>query len=266
VPETGPETLAHEGAFEAHGVRVVLSASEPDHFARIVALLPPGSKRCPPDSVSQRFALSGEEGVGYRVVIGDRFAFKLPDPDRALKFLESRLRRHVAYNAPTRIFVHAGVVAHRGRAILLPGHARAGKTTLVAALVRAGAVYYSDEYAVLDDRGLVHPYPRPLSIRGADGRTMLRQVVSLGGISGEQPVPVGLIAIVTYRAGGEWNPQWRSAAEAMVALLSGTLPTRERPAQALAATRRAVAGALVLGGERGEAAQVAPALLEAAGD
>ena len=32
-------------------------------------------------------------------------------------------------------------------------------------MVRAGATYYSDEYAVIDDTGLVHPFARPLGIR-----------------------------------------------------------------------------------------------------
>jgi hypothetical protein len=31
-----------------------------------------------------------------------------------------------------------------------------GKTTLVSELIRAGATYYSDEYAVIDERGRVH--------------------------------------------------------------------------------------------------------------
>jgi hypothetical protein len=42
--------------------------------------------------------------------------------------------------------------------MVLPGKSFAGKTTLVAALVRAGAEYWSDEYAVLDANGDVHPY------------------------------------------------------------------------------------------------------------
>ena len=71
---------------------------------------------------------------------------------------------HVANYAPDRVFVHAGVVAWRGRALVLPGTSFAGKTTLVAELVRAGAIYYSDEYAVLDEQGRVHPY----SARSAD--------------------------------------------------------------------------------------------------
>ena len=39
----------------------------------------------------------------------------------------------------------------RGRAIVIPGRTFSGKSTLVAELVRAGATYYSDEYAVEDE-------------------------------------------------------------------------------------------------------------------
>ena len=58
-----------------------------------------------------------------------------------------------------RVFVHAGVVGWKGHAIVIPGRSRSGKTTLVAELVKAGAEYYSDEFAVLDAEGRVHPFP-----------------------------------------------------------------------------------------------------------
>jgi hypothetical protein len=60
------------------------------------------------------------------------------------------LRIYVGLHAPNQIFIHAGVVAHEGRVIVIPGLCMAGKATLVLALVRAAAVYYSDEFAVLD--------------------------------------------------------------------------------------------------------------------
>jgi uridine kinase len=41
--------------------------------------------------------------------------------------------------------------------IAIPGRSFSGKTSLVTALVRAGAVYYSDEFAVIDRDGLVRP-------------------------------------------------------------------------------------------------------------
>ena len=80
------------------------------------------------------------------------------------------MRAHVALHAPDRIFVHAGRRrAPRPRA-RPAGAELLGKTTLVAALVRAGATYYSDEFAPLDADGLVHPYAQPLSLR--DGRVV----------------------------------------------------------------------------------------------
>ena len=45
----------------------------------------------------------------------------------------------LAEHAVDRIFLHCGVIAIDGRALLLPGRSFAGKTTLTAALVRAGA-------------------------------------------------------------------------------------------------------------------------------
>ena len=44
--------------------------------------------------------------------------------------------------------VHAGAVLWYGRALLFPGTTHAGKSSLVAELLRKGAVYLSDEYAL----------------------------------------------------------------------------------------------------------------------
>lgn len=59
--------------------------------------------------------------------------------------------------------LHAGVVALRGAGVLLPAPADSGKTTLSAALTRAGFDYLSDEAALIDPAdGRVHPFARPL--------------------------------------------------------------------------------------------------------
>src|ERR671929_229610 len=87
---------------------------------------------------------------------------------------------------------HAGVVGWQGRAILIPGRSFSGKSTLVAALVRAGATYYSDEFAVLDERGRVHPFPKKLSMRlEGSARPRFAPVEELGGRRGTTPLRVG---------------------------------------------------------------------------
>lgn len=61
--------------------------------------------------------------------------------------------------------VHAGAVLWGERILLLPGITHSGKSSLVAELLRRGATYFSDEYALVDSEGHVHPYPRPLLLR-----------------------------------------------------------------------------------------------------
>lgn len=52
-----------------------------------------------------------------------------------------------------RMLVHAAAAVVSGRGLLLPGQPDAGKSTLVAGLVRAGASYLSDEAAILASTG-----------------------------------------------------------------------------------------------------------------
>jgi hypothetical protein len=181
-----------------------------------------------------------------------------------LEALESDLQLYVAEMARRRVFVHAGVVGWEGRAIVLPGRSFSGKSTLVAALVRAGATYYSDEYAVFDARGFVHPYPRPLAIRGdGGGRPQRYAVAALGGRCGDKPLPVGLVAVTKYRPGAWWQPRPLPPGKATLALLANTVSIRRQPGVVLAKLKQVVARARALKGLRGEAAGVVTPLLDA---
>jgi hypothetical protein len=256
-PGTEPVQLS----FEAYGVRGSLSTS-PTLWHRVEPLLPPSWTSCAPTSSAGRFSIAQLEG-GYDVRVDEVSRIQTLDLEVALGVLDAQIRAYISLHAPDRTFVHAGVVAGERSAIVIPGKSFSGKTTLVAALIGAGATYYSDEYAVLDAQGLVHPYAKPLSIRGPTMGQTDQAVESLGTIATDQPVPVGLIAVTSYRPGAIWQPQSQSRGDGAMALLSNTVPARERPAQALAAVRAAAASALVLEGERGEAAEVAPELLDA---
>ena len=151
---------------------------------------------------------------------------------------------------PEHVFVHAGVVAHGGGALVLPGRSLAGKTTLVAALVAQGAAYLSDEFAVLDAEGAVHPYPKPLSLRvNPDSLAQWDAPVEhFGGVAADRAFRAAIIAVTRYERGAQWRPVRRSPADGAMALLSNAVPARERPAETLAAVRRASADAMVLEG------------------
>ena len=185
------------------------------------------------------------------------------DAEEALEAFESDLHLNVAAEARGRVFVHAGVVGWKGRAIIMPGRSHAGKTTLVAALIRAGADYYSDEYAVLDRRGRVHPFARPLGIRQSETARQTRLTIeSLNGTAGERPLAAGLVVLSEYRPGGRWRPRRLSQGRGLLALLSNTVSARIRPEAAFEALGEVTAHAYVLKSARGEASEAAEAILK----
>jgi hypothetical protein len=178
-----------------------------------------------------------------------------------LDLLRSRLEFRVATHAPSRLFVHAGVVEWRGQAIVLPGRSRSGKTTLVAALLRAGARYYSDEFAVLDADGQVHPWARPLRMRGPGLLPQFHPVEALGERAGQRSLPVGLIVVTAHRTGARWRPRPLSPGQALLALIRNTVIARAHPDLTIKILGRAVRGARALASRRDEADAVAPTLL-----
>ncbi len=263
APVKGSDGRVTQLAVEAYGVRFLLIASDRDLLARMAALAPPGATPCS-RAHAARFALLRDGAVGYRIISPAGDESTSVDLELALGILDTAIESYLATNAGGFVFVHAGAVAHRGRAIVIPGPSFSGKTTLVRALVEAGAVYYSDEYAALDERGLVHAYARPLAIRGRDLIAVGHPVGTLGGSAGETPVPVGVIARAQYRPGAQWQPQRQSAARAVLVLLENALPARGGHQQMLTAVRHAAAHAEVLEGERGDATATAAELMTAA--
>lgn len=259
--------MEFERGFEIYGVCVAVGSSDRDVFDRLVALVPPGMPPCDP-AAAARFRVVSAGDDAWQFIAPDARTPALGDVALPVSMLDTALRRHVVEHARDKVFVHAGAVAHRGRAILVPGRSFSGKTTLVAALVRAGAEYYSDEHAVLDERGLVHPYARPLAVRvGAlDDLPLRRSAESLGGSAGAEPVPVGLVAATDYRPGAIFAPEPRSAAQGMLLLMEHAAQgnANEQSRRAMIAIRQAVTGAQVLDGRRGDADAAAQILLEAA--
>jgi hypothetical protein len=187
-----------------------------------------------------------------------------PELHQALDAFESDLQLYVAEMSPHRLFVHAGVVAWRGKAVMIPGRSFSGKSTLTSALVKAGATYYSDEYAVLDKTGRVHHYARPLSIRenGHLERPKKYKVEALGGRAGDKPLPVGLVVVSKYKPGATWRPRLLSAGEGALELIANTVSARREPQKVLSTLNQVVASAPVLKGFRGDATQVVDFIFE----
>lgn len=257
-------------AFDCHGARLGFRVNDPAVLERVCAYLPPGWKPAASPIVDTLYSLIvGGDVPNSRVrrfhllYAGAARMARTMDLDQLLDTLESDLHFRVAVGAQRQLFVHAGVVGWHGRAIVIPGVSMSGKTTLVEALIRAGATYYSDEFAAFDSLGRVHPYPRPLHIRGADGEPRRRLPANaLGGRAGTKPLPVGLVALTEYRPGARWRPRELSPGESVLELLGHTVLARYRPRLALKTLRHVASGAVTLRGKRGEANETAAALLE----
>ena len=249
-------------AIESYGVRLDIRLDDASLAPALLPLLPPGWSPAHGTPAEAEFALIRDGESRFRVLHDSEPASPPVDLDVALNFLDARIRGTVAFRARDRVFIHAGVVARDGRALVLPGDSFSGKTTLIAALVRAGAIYYSDEFAVVDPEGLVHPFPKPLSIRGARGEQAAEVPASeLGGTTGQTSTAVAVVALTTFVPGGRWDPKRVEPGEAALALLAHALPARKRPAEALRAVRNIAADCICLRSERGEAEPAARALL-----
>ncbi len=257
-------------AFTAYGVSVGVRVSDSSVLERVRALLPPGWKPAGKPTVRRLYSLivggpTSRSGVRrFNLLYSDAARIlRTHDLEEALAQLELDLELYIADRAPRRTFVHAGVVGWNGQAVVIPGDSFSGKSSLVRALVKAGASYYSDEFAVLDERGRVHPYPIPLTIRPArdGGPPMKYRAEELGGVAGIGPLPVGLVLITRYVSGTRFRPRPLSAGRAVLELLAHTLPARRRPGRVLDALTQAVAQAAVLRGARGEAEETARQVL-----
>lgn len=255
--------------FKSYGWRigVRVSKAEPEVMERLTACLPPGWEPSEPPFVDMLFSLrvggaSGNVRNYHLLYAGLQRAARTMDADELFDSLESELQLFVGEYAQERIFIHAGAVGWKGRAILLPGRSHSGKSALVAALLKAGATYYSDEYAVLDGNGYVHPYARKLALRQPGGTRPRRCTPEeLGGQTGVRPLPVGTVAVARYRAGARWQPRRLTPGQTLLELLDNALPALSRPQEAVTTLQQVVPRSANLKGVRGEAEEAAAALL-----
>lgn len=256
-------------SFTSYGVRIGLRVNDAAILKELIARLPPGAKPSPVQVVDHLYSLTGfvdgsngrvrRFNLGYWNLV--RFA-RQRSFEALLHEFESHVQLTVAEYAPRRIFVHAGVVGWKGRAILIPGMSFSGKTSLVTELIRAGATYYSDEYAVLDGRGRVHAFPRPLGIRPPNGaRPAKVKAQEIGAEVGAKPLPVKLVLSTRFKEGARFRPRELSRGKGVLELLANTVSARSQPELALNVLPKALESAQVLKGVRGEAREIVELIL-----
>jgi len=254
----------------ACGLKVSISASSQDLLIGTVPWLPSGWESNPvPGASDRRYDIRVEEPneslnlLHYVFSVDGDQRYRSSDFAVFCDVLENDLHHYIATYTRGPIFVHAGVAVWQGRAIVIPGRSFAGKSTLTEALLQAGATYYSDDYAPIDENGLVHPFPRHLRLRNSGGQLVQQRVdPAIEGWSvGDVAVQVGIVAALRYDRDIGWNAQEMSKGAGVLTLLNNTVAARERPVDSMAVMARAAEHAIVLEGTRGEAGEAVERLL-----
>ena len=180
------------------------------------------------------------------------------------KYFDSLVRILVAEFSPHNVFIHAGSVGWRGRAIILPGNSHFGKTTLVAELVRCGAEYYSDEYAIIDETGLVHPFARKLTMR-ENGRHVIEKPVDVedfGGRKGSSPIPIAAVIFTKFDPEIEPEYEYLTTGQGVVEVIGQTIGIRRNSEFVIKVLKNAFSNAIIVKSPRNDAAKFARELLE----
>jgi hypothetical protein len=205
----------------------------------------------------------------------------------AFSYLQWHLNQQVILHAAGRLLIHAGAVRlASGALVVFPGQSNAGKSTLVAGLVRAGLGYVTDELVALDlqgqDPGRAGGYRKAITLdpgawplfadtlapvvdgvvgtgppgsppTGSPGEWLVDpRALDPGAVAGPPEGPVGLIVFPRFELGATTGAEPLSAARGLVELIGHSLNLERTGPTGLATlagvARRAPAYALTMGG------------------
>lgn len=254
--------------FEAFGVNIEIICNDSNLIKKIREVLP----KVIPDKLIFKTDSDPEHIFKlHKIDNTDKFSiskngeqlFTYRDETRLIEYLSSQIRITVAEFAKDKVFLHAGAVSWNGYGIIIPGKSYSGKTTLVSELIRKGAEYYSDEYAVLDGDGLLHPYAKMLSMRGIinDFDQLDTEPAHFGATIGKKPIPVKLVLLTAFEKNAVWEPEILKPGEAVMEILKDTIPIRYNPEFVLNVLKNIVKNAIITSSKRGEAVLVIPQII-----
>ena len=270
-----PETLRDECVpfrrrLTSYGVSFEIRASSASLLDEVCRALPPFTRVSTAKRVARRFAIRSMDtpcACGRRhstalIRNGAQLVPSMQGDAAALDALRIWTKHFVSTRMRRALCVHAGVVAIGHRGVIIPGTSMSGKTTLTAALVRAGATYYSDEYALVGADGLIRPFPQQLGMRRpGSAEQVATDARALGAVIGSAPLTARLVIFSRFVEGARWTPRRMSKAETVMALLGHTVAGTRRPERTMTWLTRAVAEAVGVEGDRGDADTTARLIL-----
>jgi hypothetical protein len=248
-------------AFSAYQVKIGIRSNNPDMLEdfkkRIPKLLPTGFEEIEFSRADHIFSIiwSNNYRKKHYLYKNEEEISRLSYKEKKLDALESQIRLTVAEFAEEYVFLHAGAVKYKDKAIIIPARSFSGKTTLVAEFARRGLEYYSDEYAVIDKQGYLHPFPKQLSMRGIidSYQQVDMDVEEFGGVKGDVPINIGLILISKYKKGSRFSPQMVSSGEGIIESIANSVSIRQKPEFVLGVLGKVINQAKVVKTNRSEA-------------
>lgn len=246
------------------GVDIVIGCTEALRAGLAVLLSPWGPRLTTDAAVPHVWICDPACGVSpgaWTLGEGHTVLFETGSADSVLQALQHWIDATVSRRAVGLMPLHAGVVAWRTRAVLVPGPSGSGKSTLIAALVERGATYYSDELAFLDDGGRAHAYPRHMILR-AGAATRVKPVDHAG--AARPPLRVGLICALRFEGDSRFDVEPMPASEAVLVMLANTPRELTGAGGIASAFLQAAATGLAYRGVRGSADEAAESILRLA--
>lgn len=252
-----------------NGVRVGIRVNDPAIIPRLRERMPAGGKLNTGSECDVIFSIiRGSSSTNTRtkqfsLVYHNHSAVgRSLDFEEVLERFDSFLLIAIGFLSDEEVFLHAGVVAWRDRAIVIPGRTHFGKSTLVAALVKAGAEYVSDETALLRTDGLIGTMPKTLTLRepGSDKNVKV-DLEKLGGTARNTNVVPELIVITRYQEGLTWQPKLAGQGETVLGLLDNAIAATRIPQKVAAACEDLARRVPAFKGPRGDADETAAAVL-----
>ncbi len=253
-------------SFSAYGVKIGLSADSVEIISKakieIGNNLPFNPTEINFEDSVHRFEIISKTGEFFIKKNGE-VIIESKNLDKTLQFLEKRVFILIAEFAESRVFIHAGAVSYKNKGIIFPANSYQGKSTLTSELVKAGAVYYSDDCAVLDENAMLHPFAKKISLRGIEDKYIQTDfpVEHFGGKAGIEPVEVKLIVLTEFVENSKWSPEFLSPGNAIMQILQHTVPIQFNPKFTLEVLHKLINRAIIAKSKRGEAKKLTDSIL-----
>ncbi len=255
------------GRYVAFGVAWAIQADDISAFHLLLDRMPPGASPTSSRNMVRTYAFRSlpptrsESEPSYVLLVDGRPLVRSSEPEDLANTFEDDLKWLVAERAPRRVFLRAGVVGWRDRAIVIPGGPGSGKSSLVRALVGCGGTYFSEEYAVLDGNNL-QPYPARVPTCSEPGTPLSYLLDEFSDHRPPEPLPVGIVVFAPYQSGAVFKPRLISRGRFLLGMFKHAVAAQRHPERVLRALESVSRHCNALEGVRGDAQAAATYLLD----